>query len=245
MNGAGAAAGAPPAPKRERWLFRSATLAGLTLAVPALTYFGLNKTLSEGYPSLAPHTAEFLAASAALFLAILTFKVYNDREKIGLDLRSAFSLRPFGRSAVFLFLFLAADLAVTWTGLRLIAAYYPGAEAPAALERIWTAPGNWFFIAASTMFLACCEEIMLRGLVLNYIMKRAGFLKAMLWTSFLFMIFHGSRNWIALLLMFSSGCLYALAYRHAGGLAVPCLLHGLHNLALRAVVVLEPDLWLS
>jgi len=245
VNGSQAIAPAPPAPKRDPWFWRSTTLAGLTLAVPALTYFGLNRIFSEGYPSLSAHMAEFLAASAAVFLTILTFKVYNDKENIGLDIRSAFSLRPIGRSAGFLLLFLAADLAVTWTGLRLIAAYYPDTEAPAALERLWSAHGNFFFIAVSTMFIAACEEIMLRGLALNYIMKRAGFMKAMLWTSFLFMIFHGSRNWIAMLLIFSNGALYALAYRHTGGLAVPCLLHGLHNLILRATVLLDFDPWLS
>lgn len=245
MNGAQAIAAGPPAPKPEPWLFRSTTLAGLTLAVPSLTYFGLNEILSEGYPSLAPHMAEFLAASAALFLTILTFKVYNDKERIGLDIRSVFSLRPFGRSAGFLLLFLAADLIVTWTGLRLIAAYYPDTEAPAAIEKLWTSGGNLFFIAVSTMFIAACEEIMLRGLALNYIMKRAGFAKALLWTSFLFMIFHGGRNWIGMLIIFSSGALYALAYRRTGSLAVPCLLHGLHNLILRAVVIMDFDLWLS
>lgn len=245
MNGAAAVAGTPSAPKKERWLFRSTTLAGLTLAVPSLTYFGLNQILSEGYPSLSAHMSEFLAASAALFLTLLTFKGYNEKERIGLDIRSVFSLRPFGRSAGFLLLFLAADLAVTWTGLRLIAAYYPETEAPAAIERLWSAPGNLFFIAVSTMFFAACEEIMLRGLALNYIIRRAGFTKALLWTSFLFMIFHGNRNWIAMLLIFSNGALYALAYRRTGSLAVPCLLHGLHNLILRAVVVTEFDPWLS
>ncbi|KAF0126633.1 MAG: hypothetical protein FD189_870 [Elusimicrobia bacterium] len=244
MNGAGTVTGSPPA-KKEPWLWRSTTLAGLTLAVPSLTYFGLNEILSEGYPSLSAHMAEFLAASAALFLTILTFKVYNEKENIGLDIRSIFSLRPFGRSAGFLLLFLAADLIVTWTSLRLIAAYYPDTEAPAAIEKLWTMPGNWFFVAVSTMFISACEEIMLRGLALNYIMKRAGFLKAMLWTSFLFMIFHAGRNWISMLLIFSNGALYALAYRRTDSLAVPCLLHGLHNLILRAAVIMDFDLWLS
>jgi len=245
VNGAEAMAPAPPAPKSEPWLWRSTTLAGLTLAVPSLTYFGLQKILSEGYPSLSPHMSEFLAASAALFLTLLTFKVYNDKEKVGLDIRSVFSLRPFGRSAGFLLLFLAADLMVTWTGLRLIAAWYPDTEAPAAIEKLWTSGGNLFFIAVSTMLIASCEEIMLRGLALNYIMKRAGFLKALLWTSFLFMIFHGSRNWISMLLIFSNGALYALSYRRTGSLAVPCLIHGLHNLILRAAVIKDFDLWLS
>ncbi len=245
MNGERAPAGSLPAPKTERWLFRSTTLAGLTLAVPSLTYFGLYHILSEGYPSLPAHMAEFLAASAALFLTILTFKVYNDREKIGLDIRSVFSVRPFGRSAGFLLLFLAADLAVSWAGLRLIASYYPDTEAPAALERIWTVPGNWFFIAVSTMFLACCEEIMLRGLALNYVMQRAGFLKAMLWTSFLFALFHGGRNWINMLIFFSMGALYSVAYLRTRSLAVPCLLHGLHNLVFRSVVLLDLEIWLS
>ncbi|MDT8287713.1 MAG: CPBP family intramembrane glutamic endopeptidase [Elusimicrobiales bacterium] len=244
MNGAEAIAAAPPAPKPGPWLLRSTTLAGLTLAVPSLTYFGLNKILSEGYPSLPAHMAEFLAASAALFLTILTFKVYNDKEKVGLDIRSVFSLRPFGRSAGFLALFLSADLALTWTGLRLIAAYYPETEGPAALARMWASRDGWFFMALSTMFMACCEELMLRGLALNYIMKRAGFAKALLWTSLLFMIFHGDRNWIGMLIIFSSGALYALAYRRTGSLAVPCLLHGLHNLILRAAVVLDLHLWL-
>ncbi len=245
MNGSQAIAPAPRAPAREPWLWRSTTLAGLTLAVPSLTYFGFNQILSEGYPSLPAHMAEFLAASAALFLTILTFKVYNDREKVGLDIRSVFSPRPFGRSAAALALFLAADMALTWTGLKLVSLYYPDTEAPAGLVRIWTSHGNWFFVAVSTMLIAACEEIMLRGLALNYIMKRAGFVKAMLWTSFLFMIFHGSRNWIAMLLIFSNGALYALAYRHTGGLAVPCLLHGLHNLFLRTIVLLDLDPWLS
>lgn len=245
MNEPEAIAPSPAAPKREPWLWRSTTLAGLTLAVPSLTYFGLNKILSEGYPSLSAHMAEFLAASAALFLTILAFKVYNDKEKIGLDIRSVFSLRPFGRSVGFLLLFLAADLTVTWTSLRLISAYYPETEAPAAIERLWSAHGNLFFIAVSTLFISACEEIMLRGLALNYIMKRAGFLKAMLWTSFLFMVFHAGRNWIALLMMFGCGCIYALAYLRSGSLAVPCLLHGLHNLILRAVVIMDFDLWLS
>lgn len=245
MSGTAVAAAPPPAPGAKPWLWRSTTLAGLTLAVPSLTYFGLNKILSEGYTSLSAHMAEFLAASAALFLTILTFKVYNDKEKIGLDIRSVFSLRPFGRTAGFLLLFLAADLAVTWTSLRLIAAYYPETEAPAAIERLWSTHGNLFFIAVSTMFVSACEEIMLRGLALNYIMKRAGFLKAMLWTSFLFMFFHGSRNPVALAMMFSLACVYALAYRRTGSLAVPCLLHGLHNLVLRAAVITDFDLWLS
>lgn len=86
---------------------------------------------------------------------------------------------------------------------------------------------------------------MLRGLALNYIIKRAGFMKAMLWTSFLFMLFHGSRNWIALMMMFACACIYALAYRRTGSLAIPCLLHGLHNLILRAAVIMDFDLWLS
>jgi membrane protease YdiL (CAAX protease family) len=245
VNDAGSVMGSPPAPKKERWLLRSTTLAGLTLAVPSLTYFGLNEILSEGYPSLPAHMAEFLAASAALFLTILTFKVYNEKENIGLDIRSVFSLKPFGRTAAVLALFLLADLVLTWTGLKLIYLYYPDTEAPAAIEKLWTSGGNLFFIAVSTMFIAACEEIMLRGLALNYIMKRAGFLKALLWTSFLFMIFHGSRNWISLLLIFSNGALYALAYRRTGSLAVPCLLHGLHNLILRAVVIMDLDPWLS
>jgi len=244
VNAAEVLTPAPPVPKREPWLWRSTTLAGLTLAVPSLTYFGFNQILSEGYPSLPAHMAEFLAASAAMLLTALTFRSYNERERIGLDLRAVLSLRPFGRSAAALALFLAADLALTWTGLKLVALYYPDTEAPAGLIRVWTSHGNWFFVAVSTMLIACCEELMLRGLALNYIMKRAGFVKALLWTSFLFAVFHGNRNWIGLLIIFSSGALYALAYRRTGSLAVPCLLHGLHNLALRTIVLLDLDPWL-
>lgn len=228
------AEGAP----KPNWVWRSVILAGLTLAVPATAYFGLIEILTGARAGLSKAAAEPLAALAALGLSLLTLKVYNEKERVGLDLRGLFSVRPLGRKAALLAGFGAVDALLVW-GLDLfMARYYPGYEGSGVIAKYWSGNTSWFSMAVSTILYASCEEIFLRGLVLNYIKKHAGLWTGLLVSSLLFSLMHGGRIWVSLVFIFLSGLLYGAAFELSGGLAVPCLLHGLHNFVLRAIFLL-------
>lgn len=227
-----------PAARPVNWVWGAVVICLAATFGPSLAYIGLYKYYSWGYPGLPGYLPETAAASVALLLALLIFSVYDRKESLGLGLRGLFQLRPFGRSAAVFAAGAAADLAVTALLLLAMHKYSPDQKGSPELEKMWTAHANWFFAVLSTVMYACCEELVLRGLVLNYVRKYAGFLKALLVSSLLFALLHVGRSWLALLLIFLNGVVYGLAYERTRSLAVPCLLHGLHNSALRVVLIL-------
>ncbi len=223
---------------RGGWLWRATLMAALTVAVPGVAYFCLFELLMRPPFGLAKAVAEFAAASAALVLSLMTLKAYNDRERLGLDIRRMFSLKPFRRTAAVLALGLAADLLLSCLVFWLISRYFPSDKDPALLVRMWSGNTSWLLVVCSTFFYAACEEVFLRGLAFTYIKKRAGFLKALLFSSFLFMLLHLDRSWLAQAAIFINGAIFCLAYERTGSLAAPCLLHGIHNSVLRVGMVL-------
>lgn len=235
---AASAPGAEPAEKKG-WLWPAVVMGCLTALVPSLAYFGLAESLSGRPFTLPKYLAEFAGASAALFLSLLVLRHYNKKEELGLDPRGLFTLRPYGRAAV---VFAAGVLAVAallagylWVALEYYRDYDSGVH---TVSNLWQGNDKWFFVVASTTLFACCEEIFLRGLVFTYIRKRAGFMKALLVSSLIFSLLHGGRLWVGLLTIFLSGLIFALAYEKTRSLAVPTLLHGLHNLTLRVILLL-------
>lgn len=234
------AAAPPPAEeKRSGWLWPAVVMGALTALVPSIVYFGLTESLSGRLLELPKYLAEFIAACAALFLSLLVLRHYNKKEGLGLDPRGLFALRPYGRSAA---VFAAGALAVAaqlagyvWVMLEFYRDYDGGAH---AVSGLWQGNDKWFFVVASTTLLACCEEIFLRGMVFTYIRGRAGFVKALLVSSLIFALLHGGRLWVGLVSIFVSGLILGLAYEKTRSLAVPTLLHGLHNVALRVILVL-------
>ena len=222
------------------WVWRAMLLAGLTVAVPSLTYFGLFELYAKAYPAMPPYLPEFLAAACALLLSLMTLKVFNDREKLGLDIKNLFSLRPVKGMALALAAGCVADLAVMAALFILVSRYFPQSSGFTGLDKMWTSHSNWFFVFFSTIIYSSCEEIFLRGLVLSYIKKHAGFLKALLVSSLLFSVMHAGsgRRWPALAAIFADGLIYGILFESTGGLAVPCLVHGLHNSLLRCLMLL-------
>jgi len=220
------------------WLWRSVVLAALTLMVPSLAYLGVFELFSASYSGMPKYLAEFLAAGIALFLSMLTLKVYNDKEALGLDIKQLFPLRPLGRMWRVFLAGAVADLGLIVAFIAVMLKYYPDYEGSTAIIKMWAGNDKWFFVLTSTFMYAACEEIFLRGLVFSYIKKHAGFMKALLVSSLIFSLMHGGRIWGALLMIFLSGLVYGLAYEKTRSLAVPCLLHGLHNSVLRVIGVL-------
>lgn len=221
-----------PAPRG--WLWPAVVMAALTALVPSVAYIELGRTLSGGFVGLPKHFAELIGACSALFLSLLILRHYNKKEELGLDLKELFALKPYGRTGL---VFAAAGLA----GAALLPAYlwvmltyyrdYDGGSG--VIVKLWEGNDKWFFVIAATFIYACCEEIFLRGMVFTYIRKHAGVVKALLVSSLLFSLLHGGRLWVALLFIFLDGVLYALVFEKTRSLAVPTLLHGLHNSALR------------
>lgn len=220
------------------WVWRSVVLAAFTIMVPSVAYMGLFEVFSESYPGMPKYLAEFLAASAALFLSLLTLKVLNDKEALGLDIKNLFPVRPFRRTALVFLAGAVAGAVIIAAYLALALKYYRDYEGGTGIAKMWLGNDKWFFVFASTFIYAACEEIFLRGIVFTYIKKHAGFLKALLVSSLIFSLMHGGRLWLSLLMIFFSGVIYALAYEKTRSLAVPCLLHGLHNVTLRVILVL-------
>lgn len=225
---------APPV----KWLWRAVVLAALTFMVPSLAYMGIFELFSKSYSGMPKYLAEFLAAGIALFLSVLTLKVYNDRESLGLDIKRLFTVRPLGRTGLVFAAGAVANLGLIAAFIAVMLKFYPDYEGPAAIAKMWEGNDKWFFVLTSTFMYAACEEIFLRGLVFNYIKKHAGFMKALLVSSLLFSLMHGGRIWVALLMIFLNGVIYGLAYEKTRSLAASCLLHGLHNSTLRIIGVL-------
>ena len=235
-----AGAAAEEAVPRVNWL-RRASLFALLTSIPSLAYFGLAEIYRDGYPSLPLYLAEALAAAFALLLSLLLLQRYNDKDAVGLNIRKLFSLRPFKRTGAVLAAGAAADLAVTAVAMVLLIKYFPDDNAPDAVLKLWSGSSNWFFVYFNTIIYASCEEILMRGLIFSYIKKHAGVMKALLVSSLLFTLLHfGDNNWLGLTSIFLNGLIYCLAFERTGSLAVPCLVHGLHNSVLRTIVVLNP-----
>lgn len=221
-----------------KWVWRAVVLAALTLLVPSVAYIEGFGVFSATCPGMPKYLAEFLAAAIALFLSMLTLKVFNDKEALGLDIKGLFAVRPLNRMWRVFLAGAAADLVLIAAFIAVMLKYYPDHEGPTTITKLWAGNYNWFFVLTSTFLYASCEEIFLRGLVFTYIKKHAGFMKALLVSSLLFSLMHGGRLWIALLTIFFDGIIYGLAYEKTRSLAAPCLLHGLHNFVLRVILLL-------
>lgn len=234
---AAAAPGAEPAEKKG-WLWTAVVMAAMAALVSSPVYFELAKGL-HGLFGLPKYLSEFIGAAAALYLTLLVLRHYNGKEELGLDPRGLFTLRPYGRTAV---VFAAGVLAVAallagylWVALEYYRDYDSGVH---TVSNLWQGNDKWFFVVASTTLFACCEEIVLRGMVFTYIRKRAGLLKAVLVSSLIFALLHGGRLWVGLVTIFFSGVIMAVTYEKTRSLAVPTLLHGLHNSVLRVILLL-------
>ena len=92
--------------------------------------------------------------------------------------------------------------------------------------------GGWggrLFLAWLMFPIALCEEIVFRGIILNYLAKRKGFLFALGVSSLLFALVHASPVRMAHTLVY--GLVWGLSYRFGGGLAAPVTAHYLHNVS--------------
>lgn len=230
----------PAAAPRKGWLWPAVVMTALTALVPSVAYIGLARGLSGGFAGLPKHFTELIAAAAALFLSLLILRYYNKKEELGLDLKELFSLKPYRRNALVLaggVLVVAALLAAKlWVLLSFYRDHEGGSR---AILELFSGNDKWFFAVASTFLYACCEEIFLRGMVFAFIRKCAGLFKALFWSSLLFSLMHGWTLWVYSLSIFVDGLVYALAFEKTRSLAVPTLLHGLHNSVLRVILVLE------
>lgn len=220
------------------WLWRAVVLAAITFMVPSVAYMGLFEIFSGPYYGMPKYLAEFLGAAVALFLSLLTLKVFNDKEALGLDIKNLFPVRPFKRTALVFLAGAAAEAVLITAYLVLALKYYRDYEGGTAIAKLWLGNDKWFFVFASTFLYAACEEIFLRGIVFTYIKKHAGFLTALLVSSLIFSLMHGGRLWLSLAMIFLDGIVFALAFEKTRSLAVPVLLHGLHNVTLRVILLL-------
>lgn len=241
MSGEGEAAAAPGAEPAEKkgWLWPAVVMGALAALVPSPVYIGLTRSLSGGFFGLPKHLAEFAGAAAALFMSLLVLRHYNMKEGLGLDTRGLFTLRPAGRSALVLAAGALAEAALMAVYLWVMLSFYRDYDSGShTISDLWGGNRKWFFVVASTFLYACCEEIFLRGMVFTYIRKRAGLLKAVLVSSLIFALLHGGRLWVGLVTIFFSGVIMAVTYEKTRSLAVPTLLHGLHNSVLRVILLL-------
>jgi membrane protease YdiL (CAAX protease family) len=229
---------APGAWGRGGWLWPAVVMGALTALVPSIIYVGFARGLSSGVFGLQKYLSEFIGAGAALFVSLLVLRHYDKKEGLGLDQCGLFTLRPYGRTAWVLAAGVLAEAALLggylWVALKYYRDYEGGSN---TIPALWLGNDKWFFVAASTFLYACCEEIFLRGMVFTYIRKHAGFLKALIVSSLIFSLLHGGRLWVGLTAIFFSGIILALAYEKTRSLAVPTLLHGLHNTVLRIILV--------
>ena len=226
-------------PPQVKWL-RRASLFALLTSIPSLAYFGLAEIYRDGYPSMPLYLSEALGAAFALLLSLLLLKRYNDKDAVGLDIRELFSMRPFRRTVAVFAAGVAVSLVATAAAVFLEFKYFQDDGGYDVVERLWAGSSNWFFVYFSTIVYASCEEILMRGLVFSYIKKHAGFMKGLLISSALFSLLHLGNNWLGHISVFLSGLIYCMAFERTGSLAVPCLLHGLHNAVLRTIVLLDP-----
>jgi hypothetical protein len=180
-----------------------------------------------------------LGAVFALIISLGLLKTCNKSYAVGLDIKNLFTVRPFKRMGAALAAGAAADLAVTTAFMVLMSKFYPDPSGSETIEKAWAGNHNWFFVFFSTTLYASCEEIFLRGLVFSYVKKHAGVLKALLLSSFLFSLLHVGNPWLSLVTIFVNGLIYCVAFEKTNSLAVPCLLHGLHNSALRTILILN------
>jgi membrane protease YdiL (CAAX protease family) len=225
------------APPQVKWVRHSLVLAILA-AILSSIYLGLFELFNKCYPVIPPYMAEFMAVATALLLSLLLLKAYSDRDALGLDLTSLFSLRPFKRMALVLGAGAVADFAASAVFLALIDKYYPDQHGNDLIRKVFTSHHNWFFVFTNTTFLASCEEIMLRGLIFSYIKKHTSYLKALLVSSVFFSLMHIGNTWLALVLIFINGLIYCTVFEKTRSLAAPCLIHGLHNSVLRVILLL-------
>lgn len=234
-----AAAPEGAAAPRKGWLWPAVVMAALTALVPSVAYIELSRTLAGNFAGLPKYLAEFTGACAALFLSLLVLRHYNKKEALGLDLARLFPVRPYRRTVLVFAAGALAEAALLAAYLWVMLTYYRDYDGGSGvIMKLWEGNDKWFFVIASTFLYACCEEIFLRGMVFTYIKKHAGFLRALLVSSLLFSLLHGGRLWVALLVIFLDGVLYAALFEKTRSLAVPTLLHGLHNSFLRVVGLL-------
>lgn len=232
------AAAEEEAAPQVKWLWGAIVLAVLS-SVPSLGYFGLTELYRKSYPALPLYVPELLGAVFALIISLVLLKTCNKSYAVGLDIKNLFPVRPFKRMGVVLAAGAAADLAVTAAFLVLATKYFPDQNGSDAIEKLWAGNSNWFFVYFSTIVYASCEEILFRGLVFSFIKKHAGFMKAWLVSSLFFSLLHVGNPWLSLVTIFVNGLVYGAAFEKTGSLAVPCLLHGLHNSVLRTILILN------
>ena len=85
-------------------------------------------------------------------------------------------------------------------------------------------------LLAAVVFSPIAEELIFRGLVMNFFFKSEDFWPPILLSGLLFTLAHSSTTLISYLIYFYMGVVFAYIYRRTGSLKNTMLLHSLNNL---------------
>lgn len=125
----------------------------------------------------------------------------------------------------------AATVALGWAGAELLGFHESRPSAAAQLVMQLLAAGGWKGRALVSFFMltvAVCEEVVFRGIIFTYLAKRRSFAFALVCSSFLFCLGHGTP--VRMAYTFIYGLVWGSAYR-LRGLPASATAHYLHNIA--------------
>lgn len=193
---------------------------GITVAFLDLPFKSVQTALNSGnWPELILLTQGIGLIGTLLLVAVFRWKI--DRK----DLRSlGLSLRP----SHFL---LGVLLGPTMMGICSLILYHMG-----HMGFRWTGIDPYYIsiYLVLTFFIAVNEELLVRGYMLNNMMRSMKAWKALLITAAVFTLLHAlnpSITWISILNLFLAGILLGITYIHDQELAFPIGLHLGWNLA--------------
>lgn len=125
--------------------------------------------------------------------------------------------------------FAAVSVAAGWFGAE-VAGLRESGESPLAkflLEKLSLGLRGQIFLACFMLPIALCEELVFRGIIFNHLEKRRGFVFALLASSLLFALIHGTPARMAMTFVY--GLAWGVAFKSGRSLAAPVTAHYLHN----------------
>lgn len=126
----------------------------------------------------------------------------------------------------------AFSVGAGWFGAEVLGLRSAGTSAFEKMVLGHMSGGGWggrAFLAWLMFPVALCEEMVFRGIIMNYLVRRRGFVFGLLASSFLFALIHASP--VRMAHTFVYGLIWGCAFRLGGGLAAPAAAHYLHNVA--------------
>jgi len=86
------------------------------------------------------------------------------------------------------------------------------------------------FMTGSLFIAPFVEEVIFRGIILNKLKKKIGMIKGLIFSSFLFGLFHFFNGLEGVIFTFILGFFLGIVYIRTGSLKVPTLMHFINNL---------------